>query len=60
MQKVDLFNNNNLCIMDKNKIPVELRAVGVELIKLEKNVAVKGIPLGDIMKIISAIESLKD
>jgi hypothetical protein len=60
MQEVDSINNDNLCIMDKNNIPSELKAVGVELIKLEKSMAVKGIPEGDIMKIISAIKNLKD
>lgn len=60
MQGMNLINKDNLCIMDKNNIPGELRALGVESIKIEKSMAVRGIPSGDIMKIIAAIKNLED
>ncbi|NLC67426.1 MAG: hypothetical protein GX754_01280 [Clostridiaceae bacterium] len=59
MQKNNITCNDNLCIMDKNNIPSELRNVGVEFIKLEREVVARGIPPEDVTKIILAIKNLK-
>ncbi len=53
-------HKNNITIMDKSSIPQELIAVGVELIKIDKDIADKGIPHEDIEKIVVVIKNLQN
>ncbi len=53
-------HNNGITIMDRDSIPQELIAVGVELIKLDRHTAKKGIPKNDIEKIAATIKNLQN
>jgi hypothetical protein len=59
MSRINKIQNNNIATMDKGAIPSELIAVGVELIKLDKHIADKGIPPEDIEKIVVVIKNLQ-